>query len=71
MTVKRCAFCGSTRNVTYEDPSKGPVCQTCWFLAGDEGEGEEKKEKEKEEGKKPARQGPGGAPEEPEEGTGR
>ncbi|MBI3080822.1 MAG: hypothetical protein HYY89_05535 [candidate division NC10 bacterium] len=70
MTVKRCAFCGSTRNVTYEDPSKGPVCQTCWFLAGDEGEKEEKEEKE-EKGKKPARQGPGGAPEEPEEGTGR
>lgn len=66
MTVKRCAFCGSTRNVTYEDPSKGPVCQTCWFLAGDEGE-----EEEKEKGKKPARQGPGGAPEEPEQGTGR
>lgn len=59
MTDKRCAFCGSTRNVTYEDPSIGPICQRCWFVAGDEEEDGEKK--------KPGGQGPGGAQEDPKQ----
>lgn len=61
MTDKRCAFCGGTRNVIYEDPVQGPVCQTCWFLAGDEDEEREK----------PARKGPGEGSGDPDEGTGR
>ncbi|MBI2081172.1 MAG: hypothetical protein HYT86_05520 [candidate division NC10 bacterium] len=61
MTEKKCAFCGSTRNVVYEDPAQGPVCQTCWFVAGDEDEKEEK----------PAKGRPGEAPEEPDRGSGR
>lgn len=64
VTDKRCAFCGSTRNVTYEDPSKGPVCQRCWFVAGEE-------EEEDGEKKKPGGQGPGGAQEDPKQETGR
>lgn len=32
--MKKCAFCGSTSNVAYSDPEKGPVCQDCWFKLG-------------------------------------
>ena len=60
MTAKKCAFCGSTRNVTYEDPAIGPICQRCWLVAGDEEEGEKKK---------PGGQGPGGAKEDPKQET--
>lgn len=32
--MKKCAFCGSTSNVAYSDPEKGPVCQDCWLKMG-------------------------------------
>lgn len=62
MTEKRCAFCGSTRNVIYDDPTQGPVCQACWFVAGDE---------EEEEEKKPAQEGAEGGSEERDRESGR
>jgi recombinational DNA repair protein (RecF pathway) len=48
--VKKCAFCGSTSNVLYSDPEKGPVCQDCWFKLGQDLEDieEEKKTPESE-----------------------
>lgn len=43
--MKQCAFCGSTKNVGYLDPEKGPVCLTCWMSLGDEAEEGEKSQK--------------------------
>lgn len=43
--MKQCAFCGSTKNVNYFDPEKGPVCLTCWMSLGDDWEEMEAGEK--------------------------
>lgn len=51
--MKKCAFCGSTSNVLYSDPEKGPVCQDCWFKLGQDLEDieEEKKKRGSEKGR--------------------
>ncbi|MDH7499455.1 MAG: hypothetical protein QHH30_03630 [candidate division NC10 bacterium] len=46
--MKKCAFCGSTSNVLYSDPEKGPVCQDCWFKLGQDLEDIEEEEKARE-----------------------
>jgi len=34
--VKRCVFCDSTKNVSYLDPERGPVCLSCWVSLGED-----------------------------------
>lgn len=43
--MKKCAFCGSTTNVIFSDPEKGPVCQNCWLNLGQELEDIEEEKK--------------------------
>jgi recombinational DNA repair protein (RecF pathway) len=43
--MKQCVFCGSTKNVSYLDPERGPVCLNCWVSLGEEWEATEAREK--------------------------